>query len=254
MRKYIALLFMLVVFAKASFAAEMPDEAQLSANRMRFDSKTGDFLATGNVVIRADGLNVFAPRGTGNVQRKEVLFSEGVVASGDWQGEWIDLTAGSLSLFLGRNASYSAENGVKGAVGKITVDADSLSMQGSDLSAVNVRRLEDLEMDIAFGADDVKGTLENGVLTALTAKTKVWLQGRPNSSGEMVDIRGGSAVYSVERGSVVISGNVRAIQKGRTLTSPSVVYFPKLNRVEAIGSASGGRAVISIDLRQENRR
>ena len=32
---------------------QLPDKATLSANRMRFDSQTGDFLADGNVTIAA---------------------------------------------------------------------------------------------------------------------------------------------------------------------------------------------------------
>ena len=36
--------------AGALDAENFPDKASLSANRMRFDSKTGDFLAAGNVV------------------------------------------------------------------------------------------------------------------------------------------------------------------------------------------------------------
>ena len=258
MRKFIVLLSIFLLTAGVGTAVELPDEARLSADRMRFDSKSGDFLATGNVVIKADGMTVHAPRGTGNVQRKEVHFTEGIVASGDWQGDWVDFKAGSITLLFGDQLLYIADKGVKGDIGKITVDADKLSMKGTELNAVNVRRLEDREAGIAFGADDIQGTLEDGILKTLTAKNKVWLRGRPNQGGEMVDIRGDTAVYSVERGSVVLSGNVKAVQKGRTLTSQSIVYFPANNRVEAIGGITGGgktispdRATITIDLKQE---
>ena len=91
--------------AGALDAENFPDKASLSANRMRFDSKTGDFLAAGNVVIKADGLTVSSPRGIGNTQRREVLFDEGVTASGDWQGDRIDLQAGSMELFFGEPPS-----------------------------------------------------------------------------------------------------------------------------------------------------
>ena len=36
--------------AGAFDAENLPNKASLSANRMRFDSKTGDFIAAGNVV------------------------------------------------------------------------------------------------------------------------------------------------------------------------------------------------------------
>jgi lipopolysaccharide export system protein LptA len=245
-------------FATAATAA-MPDEAQLSADRMRFDSLSGDFLATGNVLIQAGGLTVRAQRGTGNVQNKEIHFTEGIVASGDWQGQWIDLVANSISLFFAQTPTDIADKGVKGDLGKISIDVDKFYMKGPDFSALTVRRLEDREADISFAAENLQGTLWEGVLTTLTAQSGVRIQGRPNSTGEAMDIQGDTAVYSVERGSVVLSGNVRAVQKSRVLTAQSLVYFPDDNRIEAIGGfpPAGTRGDpapvrITIDLNEEN--
>ena len=260
--------------AGALDAENLPNKATLSANRMRFDSKTGDFLAAGNVVIRADGLTVVSPRGTGNTLRREVLFDEGVTASGDWQGDRIDLQAGSMELFFGEPPSCKVAKGVRGGVGEITLDAERLTLIGrgglsgadegdgrTKVWMTNVRRVEDRSMGIAFGADSVEGMLREGVLVSMTAKSKVWIEGRPNRSGDAVSLRGDQAVYSEERGSVVLSGNVRAVQKGRTLTSDSLVYFPDQNRVEALGgmvsrsgTASTERATITIDLSKEPKR
>ena len=241
--------------AGALEAENLPNKASLSANRMRFDSKTGDFLAAGNVVIKADGLTVSSPRGIGNTQRREVLFDEGVTASGDWQGDRIDLQAGSMELFFGEPPSCRIGKGVRGGVGEIALDADRLTLIGrGGLSGAD-------EGDGAFGADSVEGVLREGVLVSMTAKSKVWIEGRPNRSGDAVSLRGDRAVYSEERGSVVLSGNVRAVQKGRTLTSDSLVYFPDQNRVEALGgmvsrsgTASADRATITIDLSKEPKR
>jgi lipopolysaccharide assembly outer membrane protein LptD (OstA) len=228
---------------------------------MRFDSRSGDFLAAGNVIIQVDGLTVRASRGTGNVEAKEVHFTEGIAASGDWRGDKVDLAAGSISLYFAQTPTYIAEGGVKGRIGSIFVDADKFYMKGSDISARGVRRLENRAMDVAFGAESLQGVLLDGQLTSLTARDKVWLRGRPNAGGETVDIRGDAAVYSIERGSVVLSGNVRATQKGRTLSSQSIVYFPANNRLEAIGgvvrdgkNTDAKPARITIDLKQEGRR
>lgn len=260
--------------AGALDAENLPNKATLSANRMRFDSKTGDFLAAGNVVIRADGLTVVSPRGTGNTLRREVLFDEGVTASGDWQGDRIELQAGSMELFFGVPPSCKFDKGVRGGVGEIALDADRLTLTGlgglsgadegdgrTKVWMTNVRRVEDRAMGIAFGADFVEGMLREGALVSMTAKSKVWIEGRPNRSGDAVSLRGDRAIYSEERGSVVLSGNVRAVQKGRTLTSDSLVYFPDQNRVEALGgmvsrsgTASAERATITIDLSKEPKR
>ena len=260
--------------AEAADSVGLPDKASLSANWMRFDSKTGDFLAAGNVFIKADGLAVASPRGSGNIERREVFFDEGVTASGDWQGDRIDLRAGSLELTFGEPPSCKINKGVRGRLGTLALDADRMTLIGrgglseaaeanpqTKLWLVNVRRVEDRTKGIAFGAEAVEGLLREGALVSMTARSKVWIEGRPNSAGDAVSLRGDRAVYSEERGSVVLSGNVRAVQKGRTLTSDSLVYFPDQNRVEALGgvvsrsgAASADRATITIDLSQEPRR
>jgi lipopolysaccharide export system protein LptA len=246
----------LALAVSASFA-EIPDDAQITADRMRFDSQSGDFLASGNVVIQAGGLTAYAPRGTGNINNKEVHFTEGVLVSGDWQGDWVDLSSWTASIFFAQTPTYIAEGDVKGEFGKIWIDADKLYMKGENISALNVRRLVDREKDVTFGGQDVRGILRNGVLSSMTAQRAVWLRGRPNSEGEMVNIQGDTAVYSVERGSVVISGSVKAVQKGRTITSRSLVYFPDTNRFEAAGGIAEGRgtpARITIDINQERQK
>ena len=71
-----------------------------------------------------------------------------------------------------------------------------------------------------------------------------------------------NALYSLARGSVVVSGHVVAVQGGRTLRSDSVVYFPDQNRVEALGgltrrndggTVSADRAEITIDINRERK-
>ena len=246
----VVLLFACAMIGYAAVEGDLPDQAQLSADRMLFEAESGDFSASGNVVIQADGVTFQAPQGTGNVKRKEVHFSDGIMVSGDWRGDWLDLSAGRVSFFFGQTPTYIAEGEVKGVLGKLYLDVEKFYMKGSDFSALNVRRLEDHELDAAFGAQSVKGVIEGGVLTTFTAEGNVWLNGHPNAIGDAVDIKGDKAVYSVERGSVVISGNVRAVQKGRVLTAGSLVYFPDNNRIDAYG-ANGGSASITIDLSRE---
>ena len=246
---------LLALFAAAAVGCaadqdDLPAQAQLSAERMFFEAESGDFTASGNVVIQADGVTFIAPHGTGNVKNKEVHFSDGITVSGDWRGDWLDLSAGNVSFFFGQTPTYIAEGMVKGILGKLYLDVDKFYMKGADFSAINVRRFEDHELDVAFGAKSVKGVVEGGTVTTFTADGNVWLNGRPNSGGDAVDIRGDKAVYSVERGSVVMSGNVRAVQKGRTLTAGSLVYFPDNNRIDAYG-AQGGPASITIDMNRE---
>ena len=257
---------------EALAADKLPDKATLSANRMRFDANTGDFLAEGNVTITAGGMTIAAPRGTGNIERQELLFDEGIAASGDWMGDRVDLKAGKLTLIFADTPTCRFQGGVAGGVGGMRLDADRLTLLGlggigtptgkdrqTKFWLVKARRLEDRVRGLTFGADSVEGTLQGGKLHVMTAKTGVWLRGRPKGKGEPVSLKGDHALYSMDRGSVVLSGNVSAVQGGRTLKSDSIVYFPDQNRVEAMGgvvrrqgTVSADRAEITIDLNREN--
>ncbi|MBQ7154508.1 MAG: hypothetical protein IJR85_02995 [Synergistaceae bacterium] len=253
----------------------LPDTATLSANRMRFDAQTGDFLADGNVTIKAGELNVEAPVGSGNVDRREINFDEGITASGKWYGDKVDIKAGKLLLSFADVPTCKFQNGVKGGIGTMKLDADRLTITGTGGIAdpspsdnktkfwlTKARNLEDTSRGLSFGADSVEGVIKDGELIDLTAKKGVWLKGRQKGKDGAVSLKGDNALYSLERGSVVVSGHVVAVQGGRTLRSDSIVYFPDQNRVEALGgltkkTPSGGvsadRAEITIDLTRERK-
>ena len=252
---------------------DMPDTATLSANRMRFDAQTGDFLADGEVRIQAGDLNVEAPIGTGNIDRREVNFDKGITASGKWQGDKIDLKAGQLALTFNDVPTCRFRNGVKGGYGPMRIDSDGLTIIGvggiqaptaadtkTKFTIAGVRNLEDVSQGLSFSASSVEGLLMNGEVQEMTADQNISIKGKPKGKGEAVSLKGDKAVYSLERESVVVSGHVVAVQGGRTLRSDSVVYFPKQNRVEALGGltrekdgvVSADRAEITIDLKREN--
>ena len=269
----LALSLCLVAPAYSLDEDDMPDTATLSANRMRFDAQTGDFLADGDVRIQAGDLNVEAPVGSGNIDRREVNFDEGITASGKWQGDKIDLYAGQLALTFNDVPTCKFKNGVRGGYGPMKIDSDGLTIVGvgglqeptaadthTRFNIANVRNLEDTSQGLSFSASSVEGMLMNGEVQEMTADKKISIKGRPKGKGEAVSLKGDHAVYSLERGSVVVSGHVVAVQGGRTLRSDSVVYFPDQNRVEALGGltrekngvVSADRAEITIDLKREN--
>lgn len=275
-KKFLASLVILLSLCSASHALDenLPERATLSANRMRFDAQTGDFLAEGDVRITAGELHVIAPLGTGNIERQEVNFERGITASGKWRGDKVDIKAGRLLLSFADIPGARFQNGVKGGIGTMYLDADRLTLTGlggistpsgndrqTKFWLVNARSIEDRSRGITFGAGSVEGSLRRGELHEMTAKKGVWIKGRPKAKEAPVSLRGDSALYSVERGSVVVSGHVVAVQGGRTLKSDSIVYFPDQNRVEAIGGltqkkngeATTQRAEITIDLSRERK-
>lgn len=275
--KIIAFVVALLFFSAAPVFSldddDLPDTATLSANRMRFDAQTGDFLADGNVTIQAGDLNVAAPVGSGNVDRREVNFDKGITASGKWQGDKIDLRAGQLELSFNDVPTCRFRNGVRGGYGPMKLDSDGLIIVGvggfqeptaadthTRFILANVRNLEDSSQGLTFSANSVEGMLMNGNVQEMTADKKISIRGQPKAKGDAVSLKGDHAVYSLERGSVVVSGHVVAVQGGRTLRSDSIVYFPAQNRVEALGGltrekngvVSSDRAEITIDLSREN--
>ena len=265
-----------LIFAAPGFSLDeddMPDTATLSANRMRFDAQTGDFLADGNVTIQAGDLNVEAPEGSGNVERREINFEKGITASGKWQGDKINLRSGRLELLFNDVPTCKFRNGVRGNYGPMKLDSDGLTIVGvggfqtptaadthTRFILSNVRNLEDSSQGLTFSANSVEGLLMNGEIREMTSEKNISIRGKPKAKGEAVSLKGDHAVYSLERGSVVISGHVVAVQGGRTLRSDAVVYFPNENRVEALGGltrekngvVSTDRAEITIDLSREN--
>lgn len=275
---YLTIIFCLyfILPCYALDGSSMPDQATLSANRMRFDAETGDFLADGNVIITAGDLKLTAPEGSGNVDSRIVNFDKGITASGKWYGDKVDLKAGRVSLSFQDIPSCKFQGGVKGSMGTMKLDADRLTITGAGgfdqpsgkdtqtkFWIVNARNLEDSSRGLSFGAASVEGLLRAGDLHELTAKKSVWLKGKPKSQGDPVSLKGDNALYSLARGSVVVSGHVVAIQGGRTLKSDSVVYFPDQNRVEALGgltrrtqsgAVSSDRAEITIDINRERKK
>ena len=267
----------LLCLCNTSYALDdnLPDSATLSANRMRYDAKTGDFLADGNVTIKAGDLHVNAPVSSGNIDRREIHFDQGITASGRWMGDSISLKAGKMVLSFADIPTCKFQGGVKGGFGTMKLDADNLTLTGAGgLSAPrpgdgqtkfwlnSVHKLEDTSRGLSFGANSVEGVVRGGKLYDMTAKKNVWLKGRQKGQADPVSLKGDNALYSLARGSVVLSGRVVAVQGGRTLKSDSVVYFPEQNRVEAIGGltrkskagdVNADRAEITIDLARERK-
>ena len=146
--------------------------------------------------------------------------------------------------------------------GRGGIDAPSGKDTQTKFWITNARNIEDTSRGLSFGANSVEGLLKAGDLHELTAKKNVWLKGRPKSQEDPVSIKGDNALYSLARGSAVVSGHVVAVQGGRTLRSDSVVYFPDQNRVEALGgltrrtqggNVSSDRAEITIDISRERK-
>jgi lipopolysaccharide assembly outer membrane protein LptD (OstA) len=243
-------------------------DTNLTADAMRYDPSSGEINATGNVRLsRPDG-EIFGDAGSGNVSGRGFemsgsvrgtfteegvdiecafirLSSEGespamrtITASGDvvlTRGEDI-ITAQYLSWELDRDG-YTARGDVEGSFESHIIDADEAYLKGDDFSAKGVRRYEDLQRGLTFTARSVNGKLSNGRMAELVADGDV-VMNSPDASGTMTSITGSRGIYSVDRGTVVVSGGANATQSGRHLRAGSIVYHLDSGRIEALDRPS----------------
>jgi lipopolysaccharide export system protein LptA len=253
-----------VVVSVAAFAAE----TTLVADSMRYDPRTGEIVATGNVrVVSPDGeVTGDAGRGSaagndfeirGNVRghyndaggvikfscasatvKGRDKSSRVVTASGD-----VRLTKGRDSLAAsvvvwGEGADrYSAAGGVIGDFGAYSIDADVVSRDAENFHAAEVREFHERGRKITISASRADGIIKNGEVAELTAEGGVVIT-MPGKNGVITRATGGKCIYSLARGTVVLTRNAMITQTGRVLRSDHIVYFLDTGRIDAQGSPS----------------
>jgi lipopolysaccharide transport protein LptA len=77
----------------------------------------------------------------------------------------------------------------------------------------------------------------NNEVTELTADGDVVVT-MPDRKGVLTRATGRKGVYSMARGTIVLSGRATLTQAGRVLNSENIVYFIESGRVDALGSPS----------------
>ena len=209
-------------------------DLELTSEKMRYDSETGAFAAEENVKVTRGTLTATSNNADGNMNEKKFRMVGAVHVFGTWTEEKVDMKGEVLAGEFADPQGYSFEGNVKGSWGPRTIDADRIGMKGDRFFGSNVRRYEDSREGYLLRCNSLEGTLSNGEVEDFTAVGSVYFLSRP-AKGEPTEIRGQRAVYSKSRGSLVISGNVTAMQAARSLKSETIVYFPQQNRVEASG-------------------
>jgi lipopolysaccharide export system protein LptA len=250
-------------------ASSAENEATLTADSMSYDPGDGSLSAVGNVHFKRPDGELFGDRGRGSVNgsgfemhghvrgtfdaesltvacESITLVTEGkkparrrIISSGDVvltrKGD--RLSARVVEWEMG-SSNYKAAGAVLGKFTAYSVDADEVSREGSRFSALNLRKYEDLRQKVTISASKAEGLLnKNNEIVELTSNGSVLLT-MTDSGGEMTRITGDRGVFSVDRGTIVVSGNSRVVQKGRSLVAESIVYHMDTRRVEAIGRPS----------------
>lgn len=255
------------------FAAEVKNS--LSADDIRYDTNTGDAFAKGNVIIIKDRSVVKGDEADGNTE-KEILRvrgnvdgkfpDEGITLKADrasWIGESSKKSDGFFeaqgSVKLTRapkdrlNAEYVrwemgtknywAKGNVDGLLDDRIIDSDEFTRINDKFWARGVRRYEDKKEKFSLSAKTVEGRIGSDpktgeeVMTEMTADKDVVFHYVDNE-GKKTKITGNKAVYSKARGTVVVSGNTKAVRSdGKTVTADTMVMHEDTRLVEAKGNS-----------------
>ncbi|MDR1650519.1 MAG: hypothetical protein LBR87_01885 [Synergistaceae bacterium] len=250
-------------------AAVYADDATLTADSMKYDPATGMITAEGSVRLTGLGGELTGDSGRGAVSGSDFemkgnvrgrftdkdgsvisikcaaasmkgreIAGSVVTASGDVEltrGKEI-LTADVVRWTLG-GAAYSADGQVLGNFTGYSIDADSVSRDADRFEADGVRKFYEASKKITMSASQAEGALNGNEVTEMTASGGV-VATVPDRSGRMTRLSGSSAVYSLARGTLVVSGRVIVTQTGRSLKSDSIVYFLDSGHIDAHGSPS----------------
>lgn len=256
----------LLCFASAGFAEkaeEVPSQGKvtLTAESLRYDPESQRIVAEGNVIIRRGAGRITAERGEGRSDGSLFILTGNVAAAFPEEelelactyltyrarDAWL-LASGDVSISsggdrlraemikyrLGDSVAYEARGDVSILWEGRNFEADSAWREGDDFRARNVRRFEDPKERVSLVAPTVVGRVEEGVLAEVTAEGGILVEvaGR---DGKPVRIRGAKGIYSIVKGSVVVTGNASAVQAGRTVSAQSLVMNLVTRRIEALG-------------------
>ncbi|MDI9371246.1 MAG: LPS export ABC transporter periplasmic protein LptC [Synergistaceae bacterium] len=223
--------FILVICLGASFAQEV----KMTADSMEYDSASGYFTASGGVTIAREGLTATAAKAEGNMNEGRVDLIGDVRISGEWEGESIDVKGQVFTGYLVAPTGFTLKGTVSGEWGNRSIEAQELEVRGDKFSVTGLARYTDSSEGYSFSCRDAEGLLKDGSITEFTGKGAFRLLSSPGM-GALTEIRGDRAIYSKARGTIVVHGNVTAVQDGRSLASDSLVFFTGKGRIEATGS------------------
>jgi len=224
-------LLALVLFLGAAFAQEV----KMTADSMEYDSASGYFTASGGVTIVREGLTATAAKAEGNMNDGRIDLIGDVRISGEWEGDKVDMKGQVFTGYLKEPTGFTLKGTVTGEWGSRSIEAEELGTRGEKFSVTGLVRYADSSEGYSFSCRTAEGLLDGGTIVEFTGTGAFRLRSTPRK-GATTEIRGDKAVFSKARGTIVVHGNVSAVQDGRSLASESLVYFTAQNRIEATGS------------------
>lgn len=262
LRKMIPGILAVVCLLGIAFAG-MAQEMTLKADSLDYDPARGTVRATGSVTLSRGGIILTAPHGEGTVEGRD--FHLWGKVTGTWKEKGVELAAddvvfqdagkgllvarGQASLKTGADVlkaevltwdlaaenTYRASGEVRGQLGKRHFQADSFEREGEKFTVREMTELVDAELGGRVSAPLVEGVLSGEEMETLEASGGVTIEVTQSQNGP-VKVTGEKALYSKARGTLVVSGGARAVQKGRVISADSIVLHSKSGRLEALGN------------------
>lgn len=263
MTRFIRVLFLCLslVAAAAAFAA---DEATLTADVMNYNPETREIAASGNVHFKRPDGELLGDRGRGSADGNDFEMYGNVRGRFDKESLAIVCDAMKLQTEEGPNAmrtitasgdvkltrgadvitaqsvtwemegeNYSASGKVNGNFDTYAIDADAISRNGEQFSATAIRRYEDDLRNITLSAARANGLTQDGQIVEFIAEGNVVVN-MPDSQGAMIRVTGDKGVFSLDRGTFVVSGNAHVNQSGSLLSAGSIVYHIDSGKIDAL--------------------
>ncbi len=250
-------------------------QSTLTAEDIQYNVNTGDARAKGNVVVKRDGSTLTGSEAQGNTEQEIMTLTgsvsgdfpeKGVKMTADravWTGDKTKKTDGTVEAFgkvrltkapgdrlfadyvlwkLGTE-DYKASGNVDGIMSGKALIAAEATRTGSKFWARDVKRYEDMVQKFVLSAKTVDGLLEKDAKTG--QDTMKEMTADQNVVFDYVDkqnlktrVTGDKAIYSKARGTIVVSGNAKAVRSdGKMVTADTMVMHEDTRNIEAKGNS-----------------
>jgi lipopolysaccharide export system protein LptA len=256
--RYTGAVLLVFVLALAAWG----EKVRLSADTMRYEPGEATFSVEGDVrILRGESL-LTADRGSGKsdgsffelegsvtceMPERELRFScekifyypreaSRIEAFGKVearQGENL-FRASEILWRLGDIPHYTASGDVYGAWGDRNFEAGLATRKGDQFWVKKMRRFEDARAGVRIQAPVLEGQLQKDEVVEIIASGGVVME-TLGARGTSIRITGQKCVYSLARGTLVVSGGAYAQQGDRTMKAESLVLRLDTRVIEAKG-------------------
>jgi len=251
-------------------ALNAASESTLTAETIHYNTNNKNISATGGVVIKRNGATLSGDNAEGDTDKEEYTLLGNVKGSFPQNkveikyADKLKLTKSSVAKSDGnaeafgkvritRNAGdylnadyvqwelgtddYLARGQVDALMEDKVLKADEAGRSGDKFWGRNVIRYEDRKQKTAMSARTVDGTMRDNIVQEAVAKDNVVME-YLDKNGLKTVVTGNTAVYSKARGTVVVSGNAKAVRSdGKTVAADSLVMHEDTKNIDAIGNS-----------------